>query len=144
MQPEQQHAQGAEPRYCIDLQWLDRVNRSFQVLVSTRFCPKHQSEISSLFSKSSSSRGETRVFRAFKDCCSRERKDFFHPNMPVFEALFNLLLAKGNEPTTAEELSDRLVELGLDSNGLRDVSPEVVRRLIEHDDWYGLNRVPES
>jgi hypothetical protein len=139
MPQQEQTVVAEEARYWIDLQWFEQANRSFQVILSSRLCPKHQAESGSLLGKLTAPKKDLRVFRVFKECCSREQKDFFHPNLPVKEALLRILLSNGNQPMTAEELSERLIELGLDDNGLRDVSPVVIARLIDHDDWYGLN-----
>ncbi len=130
------------PLYFINLHWYEETNRSFSVLLTTRLCATHREQQVATATKGKR-KGEKTPLSTIKGCCSR-KPEFFHPNMPIMEAIFRLLLSNENQPMTAEEISARLVELGLDNNWVRDGAAGVVRRLIEHDRVYGLSPAPES
>ena len=125
------------PSYTIDLEWWSTNPRSFDVITASRFCATHQQERTSAAAKGAKRKAEKSPFQIIKTCCSR-KPEFFHPNMSVMEAVFRILLANENKAMTAKGISERLVELGLDLNGLRDVSPRVIERLIQSDRFYGL------
>ena len=64
------------------------------------------------------------------DHCSGEA-DFLLPDTPMMEAVFRVLLARGNEPATAEEISDELSLKWAMTQFQRDTSPLVITRLLD-------------
>ena len=62
---------------------------------------------------------------------SSQQTDYLLPDTPLKEALFRLILAGGNEPVTAVELSDTLSARWAMSAYPRDLSPHVINRLLE-------------
>lgn len=62
---------------------------------------------------------------------SSQQADYLLPDTPLKEALFRLILAGGNEPVTAVELSDTLSARWAMSAYPRDLSPHVINRLLE-------------
>ncbi len=60
--------------------------------------------------------------------------------MPVLETIFRLLLAGGNQPTTAEELADRLSQLRGEQ-----LYPETVEQLLGAEPrFYGIRHQAEE
>ncbi len=55
---------------------------------------------------------------------------------PLKEAAFRVLLAGGNSPMTAEEISEELTKRWAMSPYPRDTSPAVVAKMLEHSDSY--------
>ena len=76
------------------------------------------------------------------DHCSNTT-DYLLPDTPLREAAFRVILEGGNEPKTAEEISETLVGRW-ESNPSRDVSPQVLGRLLGHDRSYRVVPVEET
>ena len=68
------------------------------------------------------------------DHCSTA-EDYLLPETPLREAVFRLILADGNEPKSAKEISEALASRW-SSNPARDVSPRILGRLLEHGQSY--------
>ena len=67
--------------------------------------------------------------------------DYLLPDTPLKEAIFRVMLANGNEAMTAENISELLAERWAMTAYPRDVSPEVIQRLLESSYSYGIVRV---
>jgi len=69
--------------------------------------------------------------------------DFIHPELPVMEAVFRILLSNGNEPMTLESIYETLQERWSDSTNPRTPPPEKFYRLLSGDTFYGITQVPQ-
>lgn len=67
---------------------------------------------------------------AIADHCSQE-PDYLLPDTPMKEAVFRVLLARRNEETTAEQVSEELSRRWAATQFQRDTSPRVMRRLLD-------------
>lgn len=74
---------------------------------------------------------------------SSRQKDYLLPDTPLKEALFRLMLAEGNRPISADELSETLSTRWAMSAYPRDLSPYVINRLLEHSANYCIVPVDE-
>ena len=74
---------------------------------------------------------------------SSKDPDFLLPDTPLKEAIFRVILANGNEPMTAEDVSELLSERWAMTANPRDVSPQVIQRLLENSLTYGIVKIPE-
>lgn len=74
---------------------------------------------------------------------SSKDPDYLLPDTPLKEAIFRVILANGNEPMTAEDISELLSERWAMTAYPRDVSPQVIQRLLENSLTYGIVKVPE-
>jgi len=122
------------PRWSIDLDWYQQNNRSFLVLAEGCLCPKcyqrlKEAEIS-----------VEELLTAIKDCCSNT-PDFINNKLPILKSIFCLFLANGNQPLDVEELGEQLREWR--GGDTYRTSNEVLSRLLEHDQCYGLIQVQE-
>jgi hypothetical protein len=68
--------------------------------------------------------------------------DYLLPDTPLKEAVFRLILAGGNQPIDAEEVSKDLTERWAMSAYPRDVSPTIARRLLDNGEAYGIAALP--
>ena len=124
-----------KPRWFIDLDWYQQNNRSFFALAQRCLCPKcceqlKEGEISS-----------NDLLSTIKDCCSKT-PDYITGKLPILESIFRLFLARGNQPLDLEELGKQLSEWrGGDSYR---TSTEILSRLLNSDQYYGLRQVGES
>lgn len=74
---------------------------------------------------------------------SSQQQDYLLPDTPLKEALFRLMLAEGNRPISADELSETLSALWAMSAYPRNLSPYVINRLLEHSANYCIVPVDE-
>ena len=118
-------------RWFIDLDWYQQSNRSFSALAQHCLCPKCQERLKE---------GEISpadLLTAIKDCCS-QTPDFITDNLPILECIFRLFLANGNQPLDLEELGEQLRKWR--GEGVYPTSPEVLSRILESDQYYGLRQ----
>ena len=69
--------------------------------------------------------------------------DYLLPDTPLKEALFRVILANGNEPMTAEQISEILNERWAMSAYPRNLSTHVIYRLLENSANYCIVPVQE-
>ncbi len=119
-------------RWFIDLAWYESRNRSFSSLARERLCSKCRRRLKA----DEREIPEAELLTAIEDCCS-QKPDFITCNLPVLESIFRLFLANGNQPLDLEELGKQLSEC---YEGVRH-SPEILSRLLENDQYYGLSQV---
>ena len=62
--------------------------------------------------------------------------DYLLPDTPLKEAIFRIILANGNEPMSAQQISEILIERWAMSAYPRNLSVEVIVRLLEHSANY--------
>lgn len=123
------------PRWFIDLDWYRQNNRSFLALAQGCLCPEcgerlKEGEISA-----------ADLLTTIKDCCSKT-PDFITGKLPILETIFRLFLANGNQPLDVEEMGRQLTDwCGAETSG---TSAQVLSRLLESDQYYGLRQTPES
>lgn len=120
--------------YRIDQDWYQRNGRSLSVLVRSRLCPSCQQQLAS---KSSLDDLSTLL----RDCCSK-KEDFLSLPLPLKERCFRLFLANGNQPLTLQQIGEKLGQP--EELGSSAVPTEVLQRIIEADEFYGLRQVPAS
>lgn len=118
----------------IDQDWYQRNGRSLPLLVRSRLCPSCQQQLA----PESSLDDLTRLLR---DCCSG-KDGFLSFRLPLKERCFRLFLANGNQPLTMQQISEKLGQP--DELGSFALPSGVLQRIIEADEFYGLQLVPAS
>ena len=118
-------------RWCIALDWFKQNNRSFSTLAWGCLCPKCRERLEA-------KPGEivaTDLLATIGDCCSKA-PGFISGDLSILESIFRLFLTNGNHPLDLEQLSWQLNEWrGGDSY---HTSTEILSRLLESDQYYGL------
>ena len=121
------------PCWFIDLDWYRQNNRSFLALAQGCLCPEcgerlKEGEISA-----------ADLVTTIRDCCSKT-PDFITGKLPILETIFRLFLANGNQPLDLEEMGRQLTDwCGGETSG---TSAQVLSRLLESDQYYGLRQAP--
>ena len=69
--------------------------------------------------------------------------DYLLPGTPLKETLFRLILANGNEPMSADRISETLSERWAMSAYPRNLSPYVINRLLENSGNYCIVPIEE-
>ena len=128
----------ASTRYVVDLS-KDRARvRSAPHLIASRRC-----FACSQAGDSPSPKSNAREYiKTIAEHC-RHTTDYLLPDTPLKEAIFRVILARGNRETTAEDVSKELAEQWSTSAYPRDVSPGLLDRLMDGNDFYCLSSVPE-
>ncbi len=121
----------ASQRWFIDLDWHQRNKRSFAALAKGYLCPKCREQLSGEVSAAE-------LLANIKDCCAKT-PGFINGQLPVLDSIFRLFLANGNQPLGVEELGKQLTELR--GGDTYRTSPEILRRLLNSDRFYGLQPV---
>ena len=123
-------------RWFIDFDWYQLNNRSFFTLVQERLCPECRQRLK--VKKREVAAAD--LLTAIKDCCSKE-PTFITGELPILESIFRLFLANGNQPLDLEELSKQLSEWR--GGDTYRTSVEILSRLLESDQYYGLRQVAD-
>ena len=122
------------PRWSIDLDWYQLNNRSFFTLARSCLCPKCRQRLKVENEEISAAD----LLVTIQDCCSK-KPGFITGELPILASIFRLFLANGNQPLDSQELSEQLSEWrGGDSYR---TSVEILSRLLESDQYYGLRQV---
>ncbi len=121
-------------RWFIDLDWYQPNNRSFFSLARNCLCSKCRKRLKV-------EEGEIAaadLLTAIGGCCSKE-PGFISGGSPILESIFRLFLANGNQPLDLEELGNQLSERR--GGDAYRTSVEMLPRLLESDQYYGLSRL---
>ena len=124
------------PSYYIDLDGAEH-GRSMVAIVAARKCYEHRS----VADRAGDSKSEEHVKEIAGHCA--DTADYLLPDTPLKEAIFRVLLAGGNKETTAEEVSQGLEARWAMSSYPRNISPDVVGKLLANSDSYGIVEVEE-
>lgn len=146
---------GASPvRYAIDVEGLERRNRSFVALAQMRFCPESQARAREVierqvarveaetgrptFATEELRYGED-PFPVIEECCS-QKEGYITPRTPLLEAIFRVFLANRNVPMTIEEIRSQLTMFNY--GGDRELSDDTLRRVLAAaESYYGIRPV---
>ena len=70
--------------------------------------------------------------------------DYLLPDTPLKEALFRLILANGNQPMTADQISETLTQRWAMSAYPRNLTPHVINRILENSANYCIIPLADS
>ena len=123
-----------KPRWFIDLDWYQQNNRSFFALAQGCLCPecREQMKVGEISSAD--------LLSTIKNCCSKT-PGFITGELPILECVFRLFLANGNQPLNLEELGRQLSDWR--GGDTYRTSAEILSRLLESDQYYGLRQVAD-
>jgi hypothetical protein len=124
------------PSYYIDLDGAEQ-GRSMVAIVAARKCYEHRSVADS----TGDSKPSAHVKEIAGHCA--DTADYLLPDTPLKEAIFRMLLAGGNKEKTAEEVSQALEARWAMSSYPKNISPDVVGKLLANSENYGIVAVEE-
>ena len=125
-------------RYVVDLS-KDRARvRSASHLIASRRCYACSQAGDAPSAKSNA----RKYIKTIAEHC-RYTPDYLLSDTPLKEAIFRVILARGNRETTAEDVSKELAEQWSTSAYPRDVSPGLLDRLMDGNTFYCISSVPE-
>ena len=137
---EQKHMDEAEneARYYIDVEGAASEGRNIAAIIAQRRCYACQQEDSEEPEQVSNAGGY--IKRIAQQCSGTD--DYLLPDTPLKEGMFRVILAGGNEPITAEQVSEALSERWAMSPYPRDLSPGAIGRVLDHSESYSIKMVP--
>ena len=134
-QPEEEAK--ATVRYFVDAKVAEERGRSLPLLLSSRRCYSCQQ------GDEEPGKGNVKeIVALIADHCG-QASDYLPPDTPLKEAIFRTILAGRNKPVKAEEISQILTEQWAMSPFPRDLSPQVMVRLLDSAESYCIGQVVE-
>ena len=136
---EGENGEGPAGRYFIDIEMAGSRLRSLPLMVADRRCYAcRQADDEDLQAISGL---QPNIERIAEHCA--HTPDYLPPDTPLKEGAFRVILAGGNQPMTAEEISQILAEKWEMTPFPRDLSPKVLQRLLDTSESYCIERMPE-
>lgn len=140
----------AAPLYAIDLGGFQADSRSLWKVVSSRFCRSCQRKYGA--TSGGESPRSKRPAKAAKEpdplevihsCCSKTT-GYLDSNLPIAEAMFRVILARGNRPIGAAEMQSSLESWAAPAERHRDLSARALQRILDNATFYNIRRVPSD
>jgi hypothetical protein len=125
-------------RYAIDVKAFDASGKSFAFTVRNRRCWQCQQVLDEMEVVIGDAKEH---MKEISSCCSL-KPDYLLPGTPLTEAVFRLLLAKGNKPMTAEEIREGLGTAWSSVLYMKDLSDELLIKLVESENAYSIAPIP--
>ncbi len=137
-QTKEDEEEAPPPEYLIEVAQTDQDSRAIGLVIASRRCYVDQQADDAPPTRSS----DPKVFikRIASHCAAAE--DYLLPDTPLKDAIFRVMLAGGNVPTTPESISEILSEKWAMTAYPRDVSPKVIQRLLDNSEAYGIFKIP--
>ncbi len=142
-----------KPRYFIDERWYTDHNKSFRTVAQTRLCPACRKKLGTEVQErvpTIDARGRvvyelrsvpfaSNPLTEIRRHCSKEA-GYITAETPILEALFRVFLANGNQPIDLDDIREQLASYVPASERPHGYPPELLQRLLESDNAYGLRR----
>ena len=130
-----------EPVYAVDIKAFEASGKSFQYAAFSRLCWRGHCAVceGSQQPASTPTRPANEYLKVLQAECSKE-PDFLLPGTPITEAVFRLLLANGNRPMTMQEIQSGLTAAWASVIYLKNLSDDVLRRMIDRPNEYFIVR----
>ena len=144
-QQEQEEAQEQEylsTSFSVDLEKLAAWGRSIQILLLHRRCASCWGTIVQEPDQGLSIKTTEHMKQIAKHCSTT--LDFIHPDLPVMEAVFRVLLSNGNKPMTLESIYESLRERWTNPTNLRTPHVDKLYRMLLADTFYGISQVSKA
>ena len=129
-----------DPKYHIDTKAFDATGRSFSYAVYSRLsiggkAVVDDGEIAGGFGPAAE------YMKVMGNVCANE-PEFLLPGTPITEAVFRLLLANSNKAMTLVEIQSGLTAAWASVIYLKNLSDEVLRRMLDEENDYFIRRAP--
>jgi hypothetical protein len=126
------------PKYLIDVDGAETAGRSIPMLIASRRCYLCQQADEDAPTDADPQQFIDRI----TEHCAAER-DYLLADTPLKEAIFRVLLANGNEPMDAEEISVVLTDKWAMTPFPRNTAADVIVKMADNSRNYCIARVPE-
>ena len=136
---EETEAPYLKARFHIDTEWIAAQGRSLKLLLLHRRCASCWGGLVQEPNGGQDIAAAEHMKRIAQHCS--KTPDFIHPEMPLMEAIFRLLLANRNRPLNTEEIYEKLRERWVDPVNPRIPSEVGIYRLLSSDTFYGIREL---
>jgi hypothetical protein len=140
-------------RYYIDEKWYTEHNKSFRAVAQTRMCATCRKKLGTEVQErvpTIDARGRvvyemrsvpfgSNPLSEIRRHCSKEA-GYLTAETPILEALFRVFLANGNQPADLDAINEQLSGYVSPNERPRSFTPELLQRLLETENSYGLSR----
>jgi hypothetical protein len=140
-------------RYYVDEKWYTAHNKSFRTVAQTRMCPACRRKLGTEVQErvpTVDARGRvvyemrsvpfaSNPLSEIRKHCSKE-SGYLTAETPVLEALFRVFLANGNQPIDIDAIREQLASYVPSTERPRGNAPELLQRLLESTNEYGLRQ----
>jgi hypothetical protein len=138
---EEETEQQEQPYYAIDVRAFESSGKSFAYAVYTRMSERGMAQVGGAPDQLPQPLGSPNEYmKIIAAVCSKE-PDFLLPGTPISEAVFRLLLANGNKPMSLQQIQTGLTSAWASVIYLKNLSDEVVRRMLDQPNEYFIRRV---
>ena len=127
-------------KYAIDFKAMEAEGRSAPFLVAQRLCWQCQQVVDEQPELASDLKY---LMAQIKSDCS-QRADYLLPGTPLTEAIFRLLIATGNKPLTVTQISEQLSAAWASVIYMKDLSEELLLRLLDTENDYMIRAVEKK
>ena len=129
--------EGPSPEYLIEVNQSDEDSRAIALVIASRRCYMDQQADDE--PPTVSSDPKKFIKRIAAHCAATD--DYLLPDTPLKDAIFRVMLAGGNVPTTPDSISEILSEKWAMTAYPRDITPRVIQRLLDNSQAYGIFRI---
>ncbi len=130
-----------DAKYSIDIKGYDASGRSFPYAVYTRMSERGMAQLGGTATDVPKSLGTpSEMMKIVASICSKE-PDYLLPGTPISEAVFRLLIANGNRPMSLVDVQTGLASAWASVIYLKNLSDEVVQRMLDTPNEYYIRRV---
>ena len=126
------------PRYIVDLESTNDHRHSVSALIASRRC--YSCRQGDTTESLQDSHAQDHVKQIAQQCANTS--DYLLPDTTLMESIFRVILAGGNEPKTAEEISEELSSRWTMSAYPRNLSAKVIGRLLKYSEVYLITALP--
>ena len=126
-------------KYFIDAKMAEERRRSLRVMFASRQCYMCQQAVDE--ENVPSAEVQELIDRIVDHCQSAN--DYLLEDTPLKEAIFRVLLSRGNKPMGADEISADISERLDNATNQRNTRPEVIAKLLQHSENYCIAPVKE-
>jgi hypothetical protein len=130
-----------DAKYSIDIKGFEAAGRSFPYAVYTRMSERGMAQLGGTATEMPESFGTpSEMMKIVGSICSKET-DFMLPGTPISEAVFRLLISTGNRPMSLVDIQTGLASAWASVIYLKNLSDEVVQRMLDAPNEYYIRRV---
>ena len=130
-----------DAKYSIDIKGFEAAGKSFPYAVYTRMSERGMAQLGGSADQMPESFGTpSEMMKIVGSICAKE-PDYMLPGTPISEAVFRLLIANGNRPMTLLDIQTGLASAWASVIYLKNLSDEVVQRMLDSANEYFIRRV---
>lgn len=129
------------PSYSIDVKAFEASGKSYIYAVYTRMSERGMAQVGGTVTDFPKPFGTpSEYMKVVGSICSKE-PDYLLPGTPISEAVFRLLIAHNNKPMSLQDIQAGLASAWASVIYLKNLSDEVVRRMLDEPNEYFIRRV---